>query len=331
LGTIGVTLAGLLLRYRELLQIQDVFLHKNAPQPWEAEELSALQADGAVLCAEAPSAGWVTTQQAMGATDYLFDCNAQGQATKRKPRYEGLSRLRGACAQGSEIGFGVPFMLGVNNEVISGQRFVQVVSCNTHGTAAILQALAGQDLAALDHADVVVVRRSEDLGRHARLVTSSVVARHLCEVAGTHHGADVQSLFATVGARPQLTTSDVTTPSQLMHCARFSVRLREPLPQDLDVLWRARPLLATTHRFDSNHVFELGRRYGFHGRLYEHAIVVSNNLLRPDPYTVRGWCFVPQEGNTLLSTLAAFVLQTDHLSLAAVMSQLRADLTRPYW
>ena len=74
-------------------------------------------------------------------------------------------------------------------------------------------------------------------------------------------------------------------------------------------------------KFDSNRVFELGRRYGFQGRLYAHAIVVANDLL-VSGRTVKGWAFVPQEGNTLLSTLEAFLLQTDHPEADAVVREL---------
>ena len=107
-----------------------------------------------------------------------------------------------------------------------------------------------------------------------------------------------------------VTSSDVTTPSQLTHTVRFNLRLHQarPLPELVADL-AAYPRLATTAKFDSNRVFELGRRYGFQGRLYAHAIVVANDLLVTGR-SIKGWAFVPQEGNTLLSTLEAFLLQT---------------------
>ena len=119
-----------------------------------------------------------------------------------------------------------------------------------------------------------------------------------------------------------MTSSDVTTPSQLMHAVRFDVRLREPraataIAADL----AAHPRLATTAKFDSNRVFELGRRYGFQGRLFAHAIVVANDLMIRGR-SVKGWAFVPQEGNTLLSTVEAFLLQTRPADAEAIASRL---------
>ena len=60
-----------------------------------------------------------------------------------------------------------------------------------------------------------------------------------------------------------------------------------------------------------------GRRYGFQGRLYNHAIVVENQLWA-DGDMLRGWAFVPQEGCTILSTLAAFAHQTECLGAAGL-------------
>ena len=72
-------------------------------------------------------------------------------------------------------------------------------------------------------------------------------------------------------------------------------------------------------------MFELGRRYGVQGRLFAHAIVVANDLLISGR-SIKGWAFVPQEGNTLLSTLEAFLLQTQPADADAIAVRLRAEL-----
>jgi glyceraldehyde-3-phosphate dehydrogenase (NAD(P)) len=111
-----------------------------------------------------------------------------------------------------------------------------------------------------------------------------------------------------------------------MHAVRFNVRLRAARPAaEIVAALSAHPRLTTTAKFDSNRVFELGRRYGFQGRLYAHAIVVANDLLI-DGRSVKGWAFVPQEGNTLLSTLEAFLLQTRPAEADAIVGRLCADL-----
>jgi glyceraldehyde-3-phosphate dehydrogenase (NAD(P)) len=111
-----------------------------------------------------------------------------------------------------------------------------------------------------------------------------------------------------------------------MHAVRFNVRLRAPRAvAEIAAGLAAHPRLATTAKFDSHRVCELGRRVGFQGRLYAHAVVVVNDLL-VSGRTVKGWAFVPQEGNTLLSTLEAFLLQTRPAEAEAITKRLGAEL-----
>jgi hypothetical protein len=323
-GNIGTTLATLLLAHRQTLGIDEVMVQKvRDPAPFDAPDLIELERRGArIVRATTDDAA----AQLLGSVGYLFDCRGNGAAIRDRQRYLTLPGLRGASAQGSEIDFGVPFVGGVNPGAIVGARLVQIASCNTHATATLLTALGGAGLARLDDADLVCVRRCEDLGGRARLVGASVVSRHRDPVHGTHHAADAVRVFATLGLAPTVTSSDVTTPSQLMHAVRFHVRLREAraaaaIAADL----AAHPRLATTAKFDSNRVFELGRRYGFQGRLFAHAVVVANDLL-VSGRSIKGWAFVPQEGNTLVSTMEAFLLQTRPAEAERIGDRLRADL-----
>jgi len=328
-GNIGTTLANLLLAHRRPLSIDEVVVRKVGPVPaWRVSDLELLAQRGAIIEAPADAPG---VRALLATADYIFDCRREGAALADRGLYAELPRLLGASAQGSEAGFGLPFVAGVNQEAVAGARFVQIASCNTHATATLLRALGGPGLEAIDEADFVCVRRSEDVGGHERLVVATVVVRHRDPHAGTHHAADARRVFATVGLAPAVTSSDATTPSQLMHAVRFAVRLRT----GADVA-SARdrvavdPLLATTAKFDSNALFELGRRYGFQGRIFAHAVVVAGDLL-VDRCSIKGWAFVPQEGNTLVSTLEAFLLQTRHPRLAAVTHELRAALIERRW
>ena len=323
-GNIGTTLANLLLAHRSLLGIGEVVVRKvREPRPYEGPDLNELVNRGARLvhCLTEEA-----TSNLFTSVDYVFDCRRPGAALRDREAYLQLPRLRGASAQGSEAGFGVPFVGGVNGEVVQGEKLVQIASCNTHATATLLRVLGGEGLGRLEEADLVCVRRSEDLGGRERLVGANVVSRHRDARHGTHHAADAARVYATLGLAPCVTSSDITTPSQLMHAVRFNVRLRAPREAaDVVADLQAERRLAVTTKFDSNRLFELGRRYGFQGRLYAHAIVVANDLLVTGR-NVRGWAFVPQEGNTLLSTIEAFLLQTGHRRGEAIRHGLCARL-----
>ena len=330
LGNIGSTIVNLLIRYKDLLGIDEVYACKRTLNAWNQTDLDFLIEQGVKICTTSKSNLYPQLGTILPQINYIFEATANGVGIENKSRYEKLPNLIGSCAQGSEKAFGVSFMSGLNNEVIVNEKFVHVVSCNTHGSAALLRLFSGAKLENLVKADMVVVRRSEDLGNHERLVTANVVARHLDFVAGTHHSIDVIDMFKTIDVNCQLTSSDITTPSQLMHAVRFNIELKQKDNRDFDQLIHDYPLLSQTMKFDSNVIFELGRKYGVQGRIFSHAIVLKDNLIKTDT-CVKGWAFVPQEGNSIISTLHAFLLQTANADESKIIEQVMNDLLRNEW
>lgn len=330
MGNIGTTLVHLLVKYSELLGIEKTYLYKRSLHRWNEAERSHIERLGVIICSGENSENLASLDSVIGEIDYIFEAAANGVGLANLENYRQLPRLIGSSAQGSEKGYGIPFMSGVNDAQILGEKFVNVVSCNTHGTAAILSTFTGKCLENLKQADIVVVRRSEDIGNHTRLVSGNVVARHLSAETGTHHAIDVVDMYQTVGIDCPLTSSDITTPSQLMHSVRFNIELNEPLAASIDSLIDSNPYLAKTRKFDSNVIFELGRRHGFQGRLYSHAIVVMDNFLQTET-SLKGWAFVPQEGNSILSTLHAFMLQMEFEDASILMQTLKDELLRTEW
>ena len=305
-GNIGTTLAVLLFQYKTILNIDEVYVYKNTVQDWKKSDLAFLENIGIKIY----YAKDISLENVLNEIDYVFDTTANGYGLKNKLIYQKANRVIGFCSQGSEKNFGVPFMSGLNDEKIALERFVQIVSCNTHGAASLISTLAEKDLSNLKHADFVVVRRSEDVGNHERLVGANVVARHLSEDLGTHHAIDVHDMYLTLGIKCPISSSDITTPSQLMHATRFDIEFNTEIDKT-SILEKINnnAFIANTSKFDSNLIFELGRRYGKLGRIFNHCILISNNLLFTS-HGVKGWAFVPQEGNSIISTIHAYLLQT---------------------
>lgn len=337
LGNIGTTLVNVLLRYQQLLNIERVIAYKNCPEGWHEDALQILADQGADVMVAEPLADFTQSRYAdvLAEADYVFETREHGFGQAEKLHYAHLiadenQPLLAACSQGSEKQFGVPYMAGLDPSAISSEPFVTVVSCNTHGLAAILRALCGEQLASLEHADAVVVRRSEDLGSNGRLVGANVIARHLDDRLGTHHAIDATDLFNSLGIAATITSSDITTPSQVMHALRFNLTYKSgESPQSIsDIIARLeqQPYIATTHLFDSGQVHSLGRRYGFQGRIYAHAVVVANQFLLTHN-TLKGWAFVPQEACTIFSSLAAYWHQTEQEGVD-VLSSIGSDLIR---
>ena len=64
--------------------------------------------------------------------------------------------------------------------------------------------------------------------------------------------------------------------------------------------------LMSTEKLSSNKVFSFGRDHGYHGRLLSHGIIAIDSLHVKDN-NLTGYCFRPQDGNALLSSVAASV------------------------
>lgn len=320
IGNIGTTLINLLVDFKEELAVDEIYACKRSWNSWSMAELNILEEKGVKLIK--PDA----LKNQLKDISYVFEATDNGVGIENLELYRSFPHLK-ASAQGSEKNFGQSFMSGINESLIQGERFVHIVSCNTHGTASLLKCFTGDQLENLQKADMVVVRRSEDLGNHKRLVSGNVVARHLSQENGTHHAIDVVDMFKLSGIHCDLTSSDITTPSQLMHSVRFHIEFKEAPSKNPEELIEQAELIAKTQKFDSNVIFELGRRYGYQGRLFNHAIIVANDMLF-DGKTLKGWAFVPQEGNTILSTIHAFMLQTNHSDTNKVMSRLQHKLIR---
>ena len=318
-GNIGTTLLQVLASHRTLLGIDEIHAHKATVHPWDEAQLRRLKGLGVVLVGEH---GSLPLEAVSDEVDYVFDTGRAGGGAARRASYETWAGLRGGSAQGTEHAFGQPYVHGLALPV---DRWTHIPSCNTHSALAILNTLSDGDLDSVVSADFVVARRSEDIGNHERLVAGNVVARHLDPILGTHHAIDADAVLRRMGHAIPMQSSDITTPSQFLHATRFTVRLAGPVSTDIvQARIERNPLVGTTRIFDSNKVFEIGRRFGLGGRLYNQAIFVAENLLVSGD-EVRGWVVVPQEGNTILSTVGAF-LECTRPGRTEVMEELTARL-----
>ncbi len=215
-------------------------------------------------------------------------------------------------AQGSEKGFGVPYAYGINDCIFddnNNSNFIQVVSCNTHNIACLIKSIVGEKELAL--ADFTCIRRANDVSQSENFIASPNVGEHGIAKFGTHHAQDVYDLFQTMGEKVHIFSSAMKTNSQYMHVIRFSIGVRGELTKDhvLDKL-RDNKFIALTHKTCANKVFSFGRDHGYYGRIYNQAVLslptlhVTKGRSKTKTH-VTGFCFTPQDGNSLLSSVAA--------------------------
>jgi len=318
-GTIGLPLTALLADYRRQLGIDEVTFRKNRPTIENRAEIKALIARGALLAIDwskltefqdlgfKPSLkDWDAAMQA----DVIIDCTPYGN--EHKPAYltDAHKNVRLFIAQGSEDGFGKKYAWGVNDEaLVEGEdRFLQVVSCNTHAISSLLKTLGFDEdgKSVLDEADFTMLRRANDVSQTDGMVASLAIGRHDDEIYGTHHARDAAEVFKTLGYNLRLFSSAIKVSTQYMHTMRFRLRLGEvtTLDEVRDKL-ESNPAIAMTYKNQANEVFSFGRDHGRYGRLLNQVVVPYEGLAVHGGRDIVGSSFTPQDGNSLLSSIAA--------------------------
>ncbi|PCJ10707.1 MAG: hypothetical protein COB10_11055 [Planctomycetota bacterium] len=62
--------------------------------------------------------------------------------------------------------------------------------------------------------------------------------------------------------------------------------------------------LARTYKRSANQVFSFGRDHGFYGRILNQTVIPHETLSIVGGTEITGFCFTPQDGNSLLSSVA---------------------------
>jgi glyceraldehyde-3-phosphate dehydrogenase (NAD(P)) len=63
--------------------------------------------------------------------------------------------------------------------------------------------------------------------------------------------------------------------------------------------------IALTNKKSSAAVFSFGRDHGLFGRILNQTVIVNHSLALKGEREVMGMCYTPQDGNSLLSSIAA--------------------------
>jgi glyceraldehyde-3-phosphate dehydrogenase (NAD(P)) len=97
--------------------------------------------------------------------------------------------------------------------------------------------------------------------------------------------------------------------SQLMHVIHFNMKVKKPVTKD-ELVKRMvdDDRIAITYKTTANSVFSFGRDHGFCGRILNQSVIPVDTLhISQDGKSISGYCFTPQDGNSLLSSVAATV------------------------
>ena len=290
-GTIGEPLIGLLCDYEEQLGIDEITFHKNSALKNDRSKVFDLLERGARLAVddgkekEFKKLGMdpdLETEESIRRASVIIDCTPKGVGHANKVNYyEKFSNdVKGFLAQGSEDGFGKKYARGINDSALNAKdKFIQIVSCNTHNMACVTKTIALDGSPDnLIEGKYVCIRRANDISQPENFIPSPQVGKHANEKYGTHHAADAAGLFSTLGMDLNLFSS-------------------EKLHSNDHIAITTKDLTST--------VFSFGRDHGHYGRIMNQTVVVEQSLHIRNDHEVSGFCFTPQDGNSILSSIAA--------------------------
>ena len=320
-GTIGEPLIGLLALFQDELGIDEITFHKRTPLLTDRSKVLSLLEKGAKLCVDDDAAkGFqelgmepaVEAIEAINRAAVVIDCTPSGVGTANKNQYyeNFTTNTKGFIAQGSEFGFGKPYARGINDSAlkVGEDQFIQIVSCNTHNLSILLQTMALADGGPdnLVEGRFVCMRRSNDISQDSSFVPSPKVGTHDDERFGTHHARDAWHLYKTLGYDLSCFSTAIKLNTQYMHTIFFDIRVKNPtsvekLRAGIDANYR----MSVTYKDTANAVFSFGRDQGHYGRILNVTVVALPTLTVRKGTEIVGYCFTPQDGNSLLSSISA--------------------------
>jgi len=319
-GTIGEPLIGLLCDYQGQLGIDEVTFHKNSALKIDKSKVVDLLKRGARLAVDDGKENQfkklkidsdLKTEDAIERASVVIDCTPSGIGHDNKAKYyqKFSNHVKGFIAQGSEDGFGKKYARGINDKALkSDDKFLQVVSCNTHNISCLTKTIAftNDDSNDLVKGDFLCIRRANDLSQESGFIPAPQVGTHNDEKFGTHHAKDASGLFETIGENLNLFSSAMKVNSQYMHILHFKMIINGSMHiDDLKDKLNKNPLVAMTTKNMTSSVFSFGRDHGHYGRILNQTVIVEQSLNIRNGNEITGFCFTPQDGNSILSSISA--------------------------
>ncbi|MGH9317442.1 MAG: hypothetical protein ACRD1P_10070 [Thermoanaerobaculia bacterium] len=316
-GTIGEPLIGLFADFKKHLGIDEISFHKRTPMTTERAKVNHLLQRGAQLAVDSDKTAdfealghkvSFNAAEALERASVVIDCTPAGNENKKL--YESLSGPKGFLAQGSEFGFGKMYAMGINDQaLVPGQdRFLQIVSCNTHNIAVLLKTLGedGKGGFALERGRFVCMRRANDVSQDSSFNPAPSAGKHDDPQFGTHHARDATRLLETIGWKPKIFSSAMKLNTQYMHSLWFDMEFPRPVTREgLLARLKANERIAMTEKRSANQIFSFGRDHGYYGRIFSQAVIVTPTLAVGGDRELIGFCFTPQDGNSLASSISA--------------------------
>ena len=173
------------------------------------------------------------------------------------------------------------------------------------------------------------MRRANDVSDAKSFLAAPQAGKHDDSEFGTNHARDAYHLFSTLGEKLDLFSSAIKINTQYMHTLWFDLQLNHDTTlEEAKSLLRSNPRVAVTNKRSSNQVFSFGRDHGYYGRILSQTVVPMSTLAMPNSRKLVGFCYTPQDGNSLLSSVAATLRLLDAKKLDENLEVLRPYMFR---
>ncbi|MBU1064201.1 hypothetical protein KKC74_05265 [bacterium] len=320
-GTVGTPLIGILAGRRKSLGIDELSFQPDLSEIRNITMVRGLVSHGAKLCVpeefadEFASSGCkidYSSDEAIQRAGVIIDCSKPGQATKNKSLiYSKYDSGKLFIAQSREPGFGKDYAYAINDPaLVHGQdNYLRIVSCNAHNIASIVKTVGISE----NHSDIesgrfVCIRRANDISEADGFIPSPKIGAHQDELYGTYQALDAASLFKSVGLDLDLYSSAMKVNSQYLHIIHFNIRLKtETTLQAIIDSFQANPLIALTNKELSSQVAAFSRDMGYLGRVLNQSVISVPILNLRNGKELTGFCYSMQDGNSILSSVAATI------------------------
>lgn len=320
-GTIGTPLIGILTSRRKSLGIDEITFQPDLTEIRNIALVKGMVNHGAKLCLpeeykdEYASTGCkidYDAKEAIRRAGVIIDCSPTGQASINKnniySKFEG-DKLFVAQSQDSE--FGKDYAYTINDRALNygKDRFLRIVSCNAHNIAALVNTIGIIDgNQHIECGRFVCIRRENDISEEAGSIASPKVGVHRDNNYGTYQALDAASLFKSIGFNLDLFSSTLKVNSQYLHIIHFDICLKsETTLQKIINRLQANPLIALTNKTLTGQIVAFSRDMGYLGRVLNQSVVVVPTLNLRKGKELSGYCFSLQDGNSILSSIAAAI------------------------
>ncbi len=316
-GTIGEPLIGLLCDAKDDLGIDEITFYKHTAKVLDRPKIKGLINRGANLAVaedkikdfqELGTEPTYQAEEAIKRASVVIDCTPKGTGLLNKEKYYNKykKKVKGFLAQGSEFGFGKMYAVGINDKAIKkDDQFIHIVSCNTHNIAVLIKTLAIQnEKNHLKEGKFLCIRRANDISQVKSFIPSPEVGTHKDPQMGTHHAKDVYHLYKTLDIDLNVFSSALKLNTQYMHSIWYDIKLDNKITKEKVIdKFIKNPRVAVTQKTAANLVFSYGRDHGHYGRILNQTVAVLPSVHVINDNEIFGFCFTPQDGNSILSSI----------------------------